>query len=137
MSYFKVFIITIIISIPYIVAAKDGRTPASEAWNDSAGFQTSHDILTKSLIAELIEKKENGFYDGWNQNNTFITNIGTQNTNIGAQTIFNDSDLDDVFVATTNCGQPSIVSSADSSGTNKVSNAGVRCTVESTNASNP
>lgn len=134
MKYSFIVASILIFTLPAIATANDGSVSAAEGWNNSAGFQTSYDKLTKSIIAELIEKKENGFYDGFDQYN--IYNIGAQTTTIGAQTIFNDSELDNVFVTTVNCGETSSITSVDSSGTNSIEANDVTCTVNN-NASNP
>ncbi|WP_340150133.1 hypothetical protein [uncultured Sneathiella sp.] len=136
MNYSLIFAIIISLTLPSLAAAKDGTVTAAEGWNNSAGFQTSYDILTKSIIAELIEKKENGFYDGFDQNNTFITNIGAQTNTIGAQTIFNGGTHGSVSVTTTNCGDTASIASSDSSGSNHIEAHDVTCTVPN-NASNP
>jgi cytidine deaminase len=121
-------------TLPVTANANDGESTASKNWNNSAAFQTSYDKLTKSVIAELIEKQDNGFYDGFDQYNTY--HIGAQTTTIGAQTIFNDSDLDHVFVTTTNCGETSSITSVESSGTNQSTATGATCEVTTSNANN-
>lgn len=136
MKYSLIFASMFLVASPVLANAKDGTVSAAEGWNNSAGFQTSYDKLTKSVIAELIEKKENGFYDGFDQHNAFTTNIGAQTTTIGAQTIFNDSELDNVFVTTTNCGEVSSITSVDSSGTNQSTTTGAACEITTTNANN-
>jgi len=137
MKYFIILFSLILFTLPSLAIAKDGTVTAAEGWSNSAGFQTSYDILTKSIIAELIEKKENGFYNGWNQNNSFITNIDSQSTTVGSQTIFNGSTLENVVVTTTNCGDSSNITSIDSEGSNSVTGSETTCAVENNNATNP
>ncbi len=136
MKYLTIVAPLLLITLPSLAAAKDGTVSAAAGWNNSAGFQTSYDILTKSIIAELIEKKENGYYDGFNQHNTFITNIGAQTTTIGAQTIFNGNQLDHIFVNTTNCGAVSSITSVETSGEHTSTSGETSCTVTTDNAYN-
>ena len=139
MKYSILILSALLLTISAVASAKDGSVSAAEGWNDSAGFQTSYDKLTKSVIAELIEKKENGFYDGFSQYNTY--NIGAQTTSIGAQTIFTESKLDNVFITTNNCGEIVSSTTTDSTSINKNSTNtsttnGAPCRVRVNNASN-
>ena len=136
MKYSPIIASIILFTLPAVAVAGDGTVSAAEGWNNSAGFQTSYDRLTKSINAELMAKKENGYYDGFNQHNTYITNIGAQTTTVGAQTIFQNSNLDNVFVTTTNCGEVSNITSVDTSGTNQSTSTGASCRVKTTNANN-
>ncbi|MDF2366454.1 hypothetical protein [Sneathiella sp.] len=142
MKYSFIAASILLFTLPAIATARDGTATAAANWNDSTHFQTSYDILTKSAIAELIEKKEGGFYDGWNQYNSYITNIGAQTTTIGSQTVFTDSNLDNVFVTPVNCGEIVSSTSVDSPATNEdstniSSTIGAPCQVQVNNASNP
>ena len=127
----------IFLSLPALAMARDGTMSAAAAWGNNAYFQSSYDIMTKAAIAELMAKKENGYYDGWDQNTTYITNIGAQTTTIGAQTIFQDSELSNVFVSTTSCGEITSVTTVDSSDQNTITANGASCEVKTKNAKNP
>ncbi|MCF8468890.1 MAG: hypothetical protein K9G33_15930 [Sneathiella sp.] len=130
------FLITpiLFITVSTVAAARDGTVTAAEGWNNSAGFQTSYDILTKSVIAELIEKKENGFYDGYDQNNSYFTYIGAQSNAIGNQVIFNGSVESDVSVAPVNCGATTATAVNESGGNSETATGGTNCEMGNGNA---
>ncbi|MAL80042.1 MAG: hypothetical protein CMN55_13180 [Sneathiella sp.] len=127
----------IFLALPLLAQAKDGTVTAAVGWNNSAGFQTSYDISSKAAIADLIEKKENGYYDQWKRPINYNTYIGAQVTTIGAQTIFQDSNLDNVIVTTTNCGEVVSATSVKSADSNQINVTGSGCNVTTNNMSNP
>lgn len=79
----------------------------NRAWQ----FQTSADKANKSVVLDLIERKQGGFYDGFNTYNT--TNIGTQVfCNNNANTTGNIAENGQAGPDTSSNGAPNI--SADS-----------------------
>ncbi|MEX1034874.1 MAG: hypothetical protein WDZ54_02890 [Sneathiella sp.] len=127
MKYSILILSALLFIVSTTAAAKDGTVTTAEGWNNSAGFQTSYDILTKSVIAELIEKKENGFYDGWDQYHTHFTYIGPQSTAIGNQVFFNDAVGDGVHVTPINCGAATATTVNESGGDSETTTGDLTC----------
>ena len=127
----------LLLALPVQAAAKDGTVTAAVGWNNSAGFQTSYDISVKAALADLIERKENGYYDQWERPASYTTYIGAQTTTIGAQTIFQNSNLDHVIVTTTNCGEVVSATSVQSANSTDIGVTGAGCNVTTNNMSEP
>ncbi|RXV58883.1 hypothetical protein C6W92_16105 [Roseovarius sp. A46] len=83
-------------------------------------FQTSADKANKAFVLDIIERKQGGFYDGFNTYNT--TNIGTQVfCNNNANATGNIADNGQAGPNTSNNGAPSI--SADSTANSDTTNS--------------
>ncbi len=129
----KIIIYSLLISIiPATSFSYEGSVSAAQGWSDSAGFPSTYEKLAKATVAEIIEKKKGGFYDQWVQNNLNITNL-----TIGAQTNFTDSELDNVFVTTTNCGETNAITSVNTPGSSSITGQSAPCTVRNSNANIP
>ena len=108
----KIFIISILIFfIPITSYSFEGGVSATQSWNDSAGFPTTYERLAKTTIAEAIEKKRGGYYNGWDQ-----TNYIFYNTAIGAQIVISESKLEDVQMSIANCGNSTAQTSLEATG---------------------
>lgn len=127
----------LLLALPTQPQAKDGTVTAAVGWNNSAGFQTSYDISIKAALADLIEKKENGYYDQWKRPINYNSFIGAQTTTIGAQTLFQNSNLNNVIVTTTNCGEVVSSTSVNSSDSKETTVTGSGCNVTTNNMSDP
>ncbi|WP_372988420.1 hypothetical protein [Marinobacter sp.] len=84
--------------------------------NRSWQFQTSADKANKAFVLDIIEKKQGGFYDGFNVTNTnnITNNIGMQvncnNTGNTANTTGNITDNGQAGPNTSSSGNPNIAS---------------------------
>lgn len=125
----------LLLILPLSAAAKDGTVSAAVGWNNSAGFQSSYDVSVKGATADLIERAESGYYDQWTQSAVYNTYIGAQTTTIGAQTVFQNSNLDHVIVTTTNCGEVVSATTTSSSGSTSITSTGGGCNVTTNNMS--
>lgn len=110
----------------------ESRTSAGQNWSDGAGFPSTYERLAKATIADIIEKKKNGYYDTWNQVNNYYSS-----TAIGSQTVFNDSTLEEVQVNTTSCGQINASSNHSTTGTTETYESDIPCRIENQNANTP
>jgi hypothetical protein len=122
----------LLFTVPNDAFSFESRVTANQSWNDSAGFPSTYERLAKATIAEIIQKKRNGFYDSWDQVNNYYSS-----TAIGAQTVFTDSNLEHVQVNTTSCGQVSASSNHDTTSTAETYNNEAPCRIENQNANTP
>lgn len=128
MKYLFLLASIIVFTSPFLALAKDGTVSASEGWNNSAGFQTSYDKAVKLTTAEAIERQNGGYYDQWQQNNSYITN-----TAIGAQTTVEAPALTSMTVTNSQCGHSIGQAPVDADGGNSVTTGNVRCAEGSAN----
>lgn len=102
MKYLTTFLMVGLAVSTLSASVRSEPITASGGWNNSIGFQSAYEKAVKDNRADLIEKAENGFYDGFNTYNYYVTN-----SNVGAQTIISDSILIDSIAVATNCGSSS------------------------------
>ncbi|WP_373089914.1 hypothetical protein [Sneathiella sp.] len=129
MKYLILLTSIILLNLPLPVLAKDGLVSAAEGWNGNAGNQTSYDKLVKLSIAEAIERKQNGYYDQWQQSNLYITNYA-----IGQQLNIEADNLDGIAITNNQCGH-TISQASNFGGASELETSDVTCTIGAANES--
>jgi|GEM_PF-3512765 len=97
---------------------------AAQGWNSSVGHLSAYEKSVALTRADLIEKAEGGFYDGFNSYYYSISSVTAGNI-----VTFNGEVGSGVEIISMNCGHVASIDALNTAGTQKANVEGDTCTL--------